>query len=66
MYKEHKLELKVKALEIIYDKIKYMDFPEYYKGFMEGEEIEYIKNEIDKISENIGLKGDLLISKRGR
>jgi hypothetical protein len=66
MYKEHKLELKVKALDIVYRKLYYMDFPEYYKGFMEGEEIEYIKNEIDKISENIGLKGDLLISKRGR
>ena len=66
MYKEHKLELKIKALEIIYDKIKYMEFPEYYKGIMTNEEINYIEAEISKISENIGLKGDLLISKRGR
>lgn len=66
MYKEHKLELRIKALEIIYDKIKYMEFPEYYRGFMTDEEINYLEIEISKISEKIRFKRDKLISKRNR
>lgn len=64
MYKEHKLGLKIIALDIIYKKLYYMEIPEYYKGFMEDDEIQYIQHEISKINEKILLRKNKLISKR--